>query len=78
MSSEFMNRMLNAVFDKTGYDLDEYELAEFLEVYADQSNKKLESTLKRKIKGERGGETVETTALINEIEIVLAARRAWE
>lgn len=78
MPSAFMDKMQASVFKKTGHDLDEYELAELLETYADRSNKQLQSILKRKIRGERGGESVEDTALIDEVEIVLAARRAWE
>jgi hypothetical protein len=74
----FMGRMLAAVQKKTGYDLDAGQLEGFLENYADHSNKKLEGRLKRMITGERGGEDVETTAIIEEIEIVLAARKAWD
>lgn len=78
MESEFMDRMLVAVKKKTGYDLDVDHLASFLDNYTGRSNKQLESALKRMITGERGGEDVETSAIIDEMEIVLAARRAWE
>jgi hypothetical protein len=78
MESEFMDRMLVAVKKKTGYDLDVDQLASFLDNYTGRSNKQLESALKRMIKGERGGEDVETSSIIDEMEIVLAARRAWE
>ena len=73
-----MNKMLLAVRKKTGYNLTAEELVSLLNDYGDMSNKKLEASLKRMVKGERGGEDVETTAAIEEIETVLAARRAWE
>lgn len=78
MDPGFLEKMVMSVFKKTGYNMTADGLAVFLDDYADQSNKRLESTLKRLKKGERGGEDVDTTAAIDEIEIVLAARRAWE
>lgn len=74
----FIVKMLMAVRKKTGYNLTDDELFGFLDDYVDDSNKKLEAKLKRLIKGERGGEFVEASAEIDDIEIVLAARRAWE
>jgi len=77
-SYDYILKMLLAVRKKTGLNMTDEELVPLLDDYADTSNKKLEASLKRMVKGERGGEDVETTATIEEIEIVLAARRAWE
>ena len=75
---DYILKMLLAVRKKTGLNMTDEELVSLLDDYADTSNKKLEASLKRMVKGERGGEDVETTATIEEIEVVLAARRAWE
>ena len=78
MAAAFIERMMRAVRKKTGNYIEEPDLWELLELYSEVSNKQLASSLKRKVKGERGGEDVETSAEIEDIEIVLAARRAWE
>lgn len=77
MESEFMQKTLEAIHKKTGYDLDAGQLLDLLETYEDHSDKKLRASLNKMVKGERGGEDVETTAAIEEMEIVLAARTAF-
>lgn len=73
-----MQRTLEAIHKKTGYELDPGQLLDLLETYEEQSDKKLRASLQKLTKGERGGDDVETTAAIEEIEIVLAARTAFE
>ena len=74
----FMDKMQAAVKRETGWDLDPDELIDFLDNYADQSNKQLVAAIRKMTTGDRDGERVEVAAQLNEMEIVLAARRAWE
>lgn len=70
-----LERAQSAVLRKTGWDVDLDDLAETLDHYRRRSIRSLQKQIDRLSGGERGGDTVEVTAQIEELEIVIAARR---
>lgn len=71
-----MEKAIAAVLRETGWDVEEDDLAHLLDIYKRRSTGAIEKERNRLSKGERGGETTEVEARIDDLEIVLAARRA--
>lgn len=70
-----LERARIAVLRKTGWYLDLDELADLLDWYQERSIRSMEKEISRLSGGEYGGDSVEATAQIDELEIVIAARR---
>lgn len=71
-----MEKALVAVLRETGWDVEEGDLAHLLDIHKRRSTAAIKKELDRLTKGERGGEPTEVEGRIDDLSILLAARRA--
>ena len=73
-----MEKAVGAVERETGWEVDEDDLASLLDLHKRRSTAAIRNERDRLTKGERGGEPLEVEVRIEDLSIILAARRALE
>jgi len=71
-----MEKAAAAVLRETGWDVEEEDLAHLVDLHRRRSTAAIEKELARMTKGEHGGEPTEVQGRIDDLQVLLAARRA--
>jgi hypothetical protein len=71
-----IEKAIRAVKKETGYDLTPDELQGLMDMYKSMTSSAIQHRISHYQKGEHGGDTVEKTAVIDDLRIVLVARQA--